>query len=181
LTEYCLEALGLHKTFLVLSMTTLMTLPVSLLLSPNKSEEKKFQHENLKHIFRISPVYLTNFRIMKKYDSNCLPNEDSCYQKNKIESNSTFSFKSTFDQAYQKVIKLAYSLKQIISKQDDIITSAFNNDQRSNARKQTDKILSILINSHFILICATHLTYFWGVLTYTMIIVDHAVDKGMIT
>lgn len=45
--------------------------------------------------------------------------------------------------------------------------------------KLTKSIKSIMKNPMFILIALTHASYFWSVITFTMVIVDYSLDKGI--
>lgn len=53
--------------------------------------------------------------------------------------------------------------------------------QDSYEEKESVKklVMNILRNRMFILICLTHMAYFWSSITYTMIIVDFSLDKGI--
>lgn len=53
--------------------------------------------------------------------------------------------------------------------------------QDSHEEKESVKklVMNILKNRMFILICLTHMAYFWSSITYTMIIVDFSLDRGI--
>lgn len=186
-----------------MAVLTLLTLPVSLTLRPQKSSSKKLskspseKKDNLKKIFSISPVYLTHFGenlnknqsesnivIGDNNSSNKTPTEsppDKILQKSNYYINDNYN-RSTLQLMSSKFVQMALTMERKISTNEKMVLPTIHKlsetAKRSQVKQQLDRIVLIITNPCFALICATHLAYFWGVITYTMVNVDLAVDKG---
>lgn len=66
-----------------------------------------------------------------------------------------------------------------IVKSASLSSSSSSLSSAGSQSETLDVIFSILRNKLFQLIALTHLSYFWGSITYTMIIVDYARDRGL--
>lgn len=180
-----LDSLGLQKTFLTLASLSLLTLPASLLLKPKKENEYDKMRDNLSKIFSISPVYLTKFKLNgnESFTSHHGSlKSDSSTNVSKSNQAVVEPVKSAFDEVSKKFVKIAQNMERKMSKQDANISNTIRKlsiaANKSKIRLSLEKIVFILQSPFFMIISMTHLAYFWGVLTFVMVGIDHAVDKG---
>ncbi|XP_015786898.1 monocarboxylate transporter 13 [Tetranychus urticae] len=202
LAQKSLEYLGLHKSFLTLAVLTLLTLPISLTLRPRisassssssstkESSTVSDKKDNLKKIFSISPVYLTRFgdKYVINNDVNQTTNSKPKSINSLTEKQLTANYnpdqdRSTLQLMSYKFVQMALTMERKISVSEGVVLPTIRKlsetAKRSQVKRQLVRIVSILTNPYFALICSTHLAYFWGVITYTMVNVDLAVDKGI--
>ncbi|XP_074600515.1 monocarboxylate transporter 13-like [Brevipalpus obovatus] len=184
LTQKSLEVIGLQKTFLALGTLVLFTLPASLMLRPKKEKELEQMKDEIKRIFSISPVYLTRYKQNDKdvcHSTNCFYIQDGSFARKQSIASETV--RTALDGVSRKFVKIAQNMERRMTIQDtqlvNTIKKLSESANHSKARQQVDRIVYILQSPCFALIAITHLAYFWGVLTFIMVAIDHAVDKGI--
>lgn len=98
------------------------------------------------------------------------------------QSQSIEPVRAALDEVSKRFVKMAQNMERKMSKQDANISNTIRKisiaASKSKFRQSLEKIYFILRSPFFMIISVTHLSYFWGVLTFVMVGIDHAVDKG---
>ncbi|RWS24139.1 Monocarboxylate transporter 12-like protein [Leptotrombidium deliense] len=178
ITGYCLQNFTLDKCFLILSMVTLLSLPISFLL---KTKKKKIdtQKKQISDALKRNSVYLISVEKAEEkvpHLSNLETTTDSPIRRESVyyKSLDTFSKKSS-----DFVLYMERKISVCNSNAIETIKKLSQPSVRSTLQTTCFRVINIVANPFFLLICITHLAYFWGSLTYLMVIVDHSQDRGI--
>ncbi|RWS16307.1 monocarboxylate transporter-like protein [Dinothrombium tinctorium] len=180
LTSYCLRHFKLDELFLILASITLFSIPISLFFKPMKTE-KNAEKEKIAKALKTSPVYLISF----EREGLKLTENFRSHQKSEIivktHNTAMMPIRVTADGITKTTSEIALYMERKLSCTNamEVIKKISNSAARSQMRQNFDKVIEIIENPYFVLICLTHLAYFWGSLTYIMVIVDHAEDRGI--
>lgn len=203
--EASLKHFQFHDCFLILSGLMLLTLPFCLLLKPFKTKEDiREKEESLEdgHVKRpvISCISRSvaarngssqaNSTSTQFYTSNLLSLTQGIHLKSYSKIKDDHCIKSCHDPlpmilplspppspSPSVVVVSPEALRIIRSRSIAPVTSSPSSSPLSDSFMKSVK--SIITDPMFMLIAVTHMSYFWSSITYVMIVIDFAQDKGI--
>lgn len=193
--EWSLTRFTLNQCFLIIAVVILTTLPVCLLLRyainrciilliqhsanrPFKEVENELRLRSYDKVMNIATVYLKSYT----------PADGQKFSGSNGITPIAANFARRESLAVRPVRHVGKKISETFLNMERKVSKAIDCEDAAKIRAKFNetakhsifvKMWHILIHPLFILTALTHMAYFWAAITYMMVIVDYANDKGL--